>query len=286
MINKKIGLLLSLIITSLLFIVSCDDDSSIPDMDFQYPLEIGSSWQYENNYTISYDSLAISNGLMDSTFYSTGTVEIIDNIVIFDTLNVYDFEMNVDEYGNICYGNEYYNVDSNLLISYGYNNPTIITPKVEQKFTFLKFKNRNFNNVNEILEWIKNGSSGNKYNKDDDITFDPVTSLSYPLEEDKQWVYRYETCDGEPWRIDKKIINWEEIEVLAGSFNCWRIRWYNNPFGAGTNWDEDIIQFDFIAEVGLVKRTLDILNIECYDEYNNFIGIMNWSQESTLSNYN
>jgi len=161
--------------------------------------------------------------LSDTTFYSSGAVEIVESTVIFDTLDVYDFETNINENGNILTGNEYYNVNDNLLISYGYINPMMITPKIEQKFSYLKFKDRNFNNVKEIVEWIKKGHSENEY-KDDDITYDPVTSLDYPLEEDKQWVYRYETYDGEPWRIDKKILNWEEIIVSAGSFNCWRIR--------------------------------------------------------------
>jgi len=277
-------LLLSLIISTLFLILGCDDDASKPDMEFQYPLTIGNSWQYENNYTIIFDSLATYNGLSDTTFYSSGAVEIVESTVIFDTLDVYDFETNINENGNILTGNEYYNVNDNLLISYGYINPMMITPKIEQKFSYLKFKDRNFNNVKEIVEWIKKGHSENEY-KDDDITYDPVTSLDYPLEEDKQWVYRYETYDGEPWRIDKKILNWEEIIVSAGSFNCWRIRWYNNPFGSGTNWDEDIVQYDYIAEIGLVKRILEILNIECYDEDNNFIGIMTWTEESSLSSF-
>jgi len=284
--SKKNGLLLSLIITSLLLIVGCDDDSSTPDMDFQYPLAIGSSWQYENNYTITFDSLATYNGLSDTTFYSSGTVAIIESTVIYDTLDVFNFETNINENGNIFTGNEYYNVNNNSLISYGYINPMMITPKVDQKYAYLKFKDRNFNNVKEIVEWVKKGISNNGCNKEDDITFDPVTSLDYPLEEDKQWVYRYETYDGEPWRIDKKILNWEEIEVSAGFFNCWRIRWYNNPFGSGNIWDEDIIQYDYIAEVGLIQRILEIINIECFDEENNFIGNMTWTEESSLNDYN
>jgi len=278
-----------IIIIVILFFVGCNifhsDNNNQQNSDFKYPLSIGNSWQYEKLFTLDFDSLATYNGLSDTTYYSSGLVEIIDNEVIFDTLDAYNFETTIDEDGNIFTGNEYYNNNDDGLFCYGYTNPSMITPKVEQEYAYIMFKNKKFNNVTEIINWIEKGYYGNEYSKEDSIFFDPVKSLDYPLEEGKQWIYRTETYDGEPFRIDKKILEWDEIEVTAGKFNCWKIQWFVNPFGSVPNWDENIIWFDYISEEGLVKRILEFNGMECYDEDGIFLGYMDCIEETTLINY-
>ena len=283
--RKNLVWVLQIIILSVICIIGCEDNNNKPNMEFIYPLSIGNNWQYENIFTLDFDSLATQNGLSDTIYYSSGLVEIIDNEVIFDTLEAFNLKSTLNEDGNIFTGNEYYNNKENCLFSYGYLHPLMMTPKVNQKYAYLIFKNKKFNNVREIINWIKKGYYGNEYSKEDSIIFDPVKSLDYPLEEGKQWIYRTETCDGKPWRIDKKILEWEEIEVPAGKFNCWRIQWFNNPFGSGPNWDEDIVMFDYISEKGLVKRIIEFKNSEAYDAEGNFIGYLDTKDEKILTEY-
>lgn len=274
--RKNLVWVLQIIILSVICIIGCEDNNNKPNMEFIYPLSIGNNWQYEKLLTFDFDSLATHNGLTDTTYYSTGFVEIIAYEVIFDSLEVYNFATTLNEDGNIFTGNEYYNNKDNSLFSYGYLHPLMMTPKVNQKYAYLIFKNKKFNNVREIINWIEKGYYGNEYSKEDSIIFDPVKSLDYPLEEGKQWIYKTE-----PGRIDKKILEWYEIEVPAGNFNCWKIQFLYLEEG----WDDDIDFYDYISEEGLVKRILEINDIECYDEDANFLGYMDIIEETTLIDY-
>ena len=220
------------VIILLTFITGCilfdnDTDNPFPGMNFIYPLSVGNTWQYERVITCEYDSLATYNGLSDTSYYFICSVEIIDNEIIFDTLGTYNLKSTLYEDGNIYIGNEYYKNEENGLISYGYTIPYMITPKANPKYSNLVFKKRKFNSVEEIINWIEKGYCDYTSSRKDSIIFDPVKSLDYPLENDNQWIYRTETYDGQPWRIDKKILDWKRIYVPAGRFNCWRIQWFN-----------------------------------------------------------
>lgn len=276
--SKKNKCVLKIVILSVICIIGCEDDNNEPNMEFIYPLSVGNSWEYEKLITLNFDSLATYNGLTDTTYYSTGFVEIIAYEVIFDSLEVYNFATTLNEDGNIFTGNEYYNNNNNGLFGYGYTQGSMITPKSDQKYSYLMFKNKKFNNVREIINWIEKGNYGNEYSKEDSIIFDPVKSLDYPLEEGKQWIYRTETHDGEPFRIDKKILEWDEIEVIAGKFNCWKIQFLYLEVG----WDVDIDFYDYISEKGLVKRILGLNDMECYDEDGNFLGYLDYIEETIL----
>lgn len=262
-----------------------DTDNPLPDMNFIYPLSVGSTWQYERVITCEYDPLATYNGFSDTSFYSTASVEIIDNEIIFDTLRTYNFKSILYEDSNVYDGNEYYNNVENGLINYGYTTPYMLTPKKNQGCSYLMFKGKKFNSIRQIIGLIEMGYYCAGHTKEDSIIFDQVRALEYPLEKGREWTYRTETYDGDPWRIDKKILDWKRIEVPAGMFNCWRIQWFNNPFGAGTNWDEDIFMLDYISEEGLIKRILELYNIQYYSAGGILLGYMNYTEETTLVDY-
>ncbi|TSA25164.1 hypothetical protein D4R71_05760, partial [bacterium] len=150
---------------------------------------------------------------------------------------------------------------------------------------YLTFKGKKFNNIQEIIHLVEKGYCNFGQTKNDSILFDQVQCLAYPLKKGNEWSYRTETYDGEPWRIDKKILGWTRIEVPAGNFNCWRIQWFNNPFGVGTNWDEDIFMLDYISEEGLIKRVLELYNIQYYSAGEILLGYMNYTEETTLVDY-
>lgn len=276
--SKKNVLVLQIIILAVICIIGCENDNDKPNMDFIYPLAIGNSWQYDMIFTLDFDSLATSNGLIDTTHYSTGSVEIITNEIIFDSLEVYNFETTLTETGNAFTGNEYYNNNDNCLFCYGYTQGYMITPKTNNNFAFIIFDEKKFNDVREVFNYLEKGIIVDEYSKDDSIYYDPVKTLEYPLEEDKQWMYR---TSNNPWRIDKTIIGKENIDVPAGNFNCWKIQWTYPE----SSWNDNIEFYDFISQDGLIKRVIEFKNSECIDELGNFIGYLNSTEEKYLTDY-
>lgn len=280
--NKNLVLAFLIISLSLICIIGCSDDDNDLYVDFTYPLAIGNNWKYENIFELS---LRTHNSSFNMAYRSSGSVEIIGEEVIFDTLEVFNFKSVLNEGDNIYTGNGYYNHKDSALFRYGYTQPQIMTPKVDQKYAYLMFKNKKFNNVREIINWIEKGSYVSEYSKEDSIIFDPVKSLDYPLEAGKQWIYRTETYNGQPYRIDKKVLEWDKITVPAGEFICCQIQWLINPFGSTPDWDEDIVFLDVISEKGLVRRIIDFRNIEVYDAEDNLTAHLRVRYQQILTEY-
>lgn len=275
--SKSLLIILQIIVLSVICVIGCENDNDKPNMDFIYPLTIGNSWQYEITYTLDFDSLATYNGLNDTIIFNTGTVEIIANEVIFDSLEVYNFASIINDNGNIVTGNKYYNNNDDGLFCYGYTNGSMITPKLNKKFTFIIFDNKKFSNVREIFDYIERGTIENEYSKEDSIIYDPVKSLEYPLEEDNHWIYR--TYD---LRIDKTIIGLEKIDVPAGEFNCWKIQWTYPE----SSFNDHVEFYDFVSQEGLVQRLIELKNVACIDGgFGNVIGYLDSIEERYLTDY-
>jgi len=267
---------LSIIILAVICIIGCDSDNDKPNMDFVYPLTVGNSWEYETTFTLDFDSLATYNGLNDTILYHTGSVEIIANEVIFDSLEVYNFASIMNESGNIFTGNRYYNNNDDGLFCYGHTNVSNISPKTNNNYIYIKFNNKIFNNVKDIFNYVEKAKIYNQFSKDDSIYYDLVKTLEYPLEEDNQWIYRSYDI-----RIDKTIIGWEEIDVPAGGFNCWKIQ-LTYP---ESSFNEDVEFYDFVSPEGLVQRLIEFKQLTCIDENGNFIGYLDSTEERYLTDY-
>ncbi|MCD4817791.1 MAG: hypothetical protein K8S23_03765 [Candidatus Cloacimonetes bacterium] len=274
--KNKMFWLLQIIILTIICIVGCDGNDNQPNMEYIYPLAIGNSWQYEKTYKLNFDSLATKYGLSDTTYYSSGLVEIVNYEVIFDTLEVFNLKSTINEEGNISVGYEYYNNIDNALFDYGYTSPKMITPKTEQKYSYIMFRNKRFNNVREVLNWVKKRCSNNEFSREDSINYDPVKSLEYPLKKGKQWIFRTE-----PWGMDKKVLGWEKVDVAAGKFDCWKIQFLYTD----EDWNIEIIFYDYISEKGFVKRIVKINGLNCYDENGEFLGYVDTIEETILIDY-
>ena len=272
---KSLLIILQIIVLSIIFIIGCEIVNNKPNMDFIYPLTIGNSWQYEITYTLDFDSLATYNGLNDTIIFNTGSVEIIANEVIFDSLEVYNFASIIIDNGNIVTGNKYYNNNDDGLFCYGYTQGSMITPKINN-FAFINFDNKKFNNSREIYDYLSKGTIENEYSKEDSIIYDPVKSLEYPLEEDNHWIYR--TYD---MRIDKTIIGQEKIDVPAGEFNCWKIQWTYPE----SSFNDHVEFYDFVSQEGLVQRLIELKNMACIDVWGNVIGYLDSIEERYLTDY-
>ncbi len=274
---------------TLLLLTSCDvfqSDNETTERNFNYPMNVGNSWEYARTISATYDSLGISNGLEDESYSGTALVEVCDLEFIFNEIEVYNFKTTINDDGHIINGHNYYSNKKMNCVSYGYTFAHVITPKRNDDYSYLMFKGRKFSSQQEIVLWLENNSYTKNYALSDSITYDPVTVYEYPLQEGKQWIYRFQTSDGQPWRIDKVVMGWMEISTSVGDFMAWKIKWLNNPFNDGTDWDESIQTTEYFAECGLVKRIWIITGIEAYNHLGELIGTQTWSDEIEIRNYN
>lgn len=254
--------------------ISCEENgNSQVNWNFEYPLTIGSSWEYDKTYTIDYHEDAEAAGLVDEVHYGNANVLIKDYETIFDTLNVYNFETTLYEDDNVMISNEYYNVEDSCFIEYAYNNGYQFTPKGSN--LQFRFNGKLYNDVRDIF---RNLESGIDYSPKDSIYYDPVLCLKYPLELSKKWKYR---GPGNPWLIEKEIIGKATMIVTAGTFKCWVIRWTFPQ----SSWDDDLDFRDYISEAGLIKRVIEFRNTEVIGANGMELGHCDISQTHKLQDF-
>jgi len=266
---------------AVLGLVGCDSDSdkNRPDMEFDYPLTIGSSWQYERIFSVFFDEEAHANGLTDLVFNSVGSVEIMGSEVLFDNIEVYDFASSLTEEDNQPrLSNSYYNYDNNSLICYGYINSGLLDPKSNNVKKYYNFDNKKFSNPQEIISYLESGLVRNELSKDDSIYYDPAKCYVFPLYEDQEWNYRN---SDDSWKIVKTVIGKEKVEVPAGKFDCWKIQWSYPE----SSWVNDIEYYEYVSQEGVVKRVIELRNSTITDEDGNDIGSYYSRSEQYLSDY-
>jgi len=272
----------------IIFLNGCNLFESEPEkieQNFIYPLAVGNSWDYSRTISTLYDETGNSNGLNDESYTNTALVEICDQETIFKNQPVYNMKTTINDGGYVINGHNFYNNSETKCMSYGYTAAHVITPKREKKYSHLKFHGRLFRNSEDIVYWLETCKIGRTTTAPDSIVNDPVKIYEYPLVEGNQWTYRSETSDQVPWRIDKQVTGWEEIEVPAGNFWAWKINWYNNPFNEGKDWDETIETVEYVTDQGLVKRTWQISGIEVYNSEGELMGTQTFLDEIELVQY-
>jgi len=231
-----------------------------------YPLKVGNQWEYTR--TLSAFNLRPipleKNQSMDTTVTTFITMKIIkketgqnlNNTFIFQETN----KVNNDKF--ICYS-YYANLDSGLCC-FAYQWSDISLPKT---FFYNKilFGGRYFNNIGEIISYLTNAIPQN-FIPADSLIYEtpPLLSLKYPIKTGSQWTYRF---PGKSCRIDKKIISFENVQVPAGNFNCYKIQWLYDKDNDNV-WDDDIIFYDYICEKGLIKRSAFFENLIITGEQN------------------
>jgi hypothetical protein len=102
--------------------------------------------------------------------------------------------------------------------------------------------------------------------------------LKYPLQTGLQWTIRE---SGDPWRVDKKVISEEQIEVPAGRYYCVKLQ-YLIDLDENNEWDEDIILYDYIGYDGLIRRSGLYKDLIATDEFGVPIGLFDTKDESNL----
>ena len=280
----KLRLNLFLLIFAIILIASCDKDPIGPkgNISFIYPLKVGNQWEYDRTFsTFNFrPDTSDNNQYTDTTITSSVIIQIIKKEPAPDSSNIFVFQGTLNENNlTIIYDSYYANLDSGLYF-YTYSDPGFVIPKAALNHNML-FKGRYFNSIREITSYITNAVPKNYVLIGSSIYENPpLQSLKYPLKSGSQWTYRY---PGNPWHIDKKILNYERVKVPAGSFNCFKIQWLFD-INQDSVWDDDIIFYDYVSEKGLIKRSILFKDIIVTGEQQpDSIGLIDAKDESILT---
>jgi hypothetical protein len=138
------------------------------------------------------------------------------------------------------------------------------TPKYEKMSDrpgnsfYILFDGKYFTSIGAITEYVE-FAVNKHYTAMDSIQVEkyPVKILPKNLRTGKQWTAR---TAGNPWRVDKKIVGKEVVDVPAGRFECYKVQWYMDFDNSG-EWDDDLIYYDYFSSEGLIKREFYFKNL-------------------------
>ena len=293
--NSVVILILSAVVMVLSF--GCADERPTPlggkfsvPPRFVYPLEIGNRWEYTGVFTMincEPDSVC-SLGYYYVLLSSVVEIESVDTLL--DTLETYVFHETLTEHrGDTVSGDESYHT-----YNYFRNTPdgfywqassginTRISPIKPHPDVFFLFRGQRYGSVREIFQTIEKTIRVARvapYSLD--YNDPPPVSLRYPLAVGSQWSFR---ADCDPWCMDKKIISWKSLSVVAEEFSCYDIQWLWDMEDDG-QWDDDIERHDYLAEIGLVARETIFRDIIATTVTGDTLGIFDAWEAFYLTDY-
>jgi hypothetical protein len=236
--------------------------------NFAYPLRIGNSWVYKGemlnfNYRTYVNGELVPEEREDTLTIFTSRVEITGRETIPNALQAFVLEETYTEPPTTMTSYNYYNNTNRGLTFFAYRNvfgnPHI--PKLPADGNGISSLSRISHMPDFPIDLMMNLSTPTA--GDDELILEkpPILSLPKNLEEDTQWTYRH---PGSPWRIDKRVLGKETIELPFGSHECYKIQWLFDIDNSGT-WDDNIIFYDYIGNEGLLVRDIIFLNNISYD---------------------
>jgi hypothetical protein len=278
--NRLISVLLLL---SFLPFLSCEKYKVPVGYDFSkfvYPLEIGNRWEYDRifiSYNFRPDSIKNQIGLLD-TIKTFSTVAISKQEWLKDSILTYQIVESLTEYTTTVTSESYYfNLEDGLYLL-AYKGAGSALPKQRRSNKFI-FRGLYFNNLTEISDYFTRLNGRYK------LTFDslyyenpPLQIIKYPLEEGLQWTLRKA---GEPFRIDRRVLSEQNIQVPAGNYRGIKIQNLYDLDG-DNEWDESTIYYDYISNKGLLKRSILIKDVIVADDSGQVIGLVDVRDELNL----
>jgi hypothetical protein len=280
-----------MLLVSTAIYLSCSDSSN-PGMplpfsdDFTYPLEVGSKWSYDrewSNFNFRPDSAGTSFPFTDTTLYAKVEIFVDREEILMDSINTsVVITKDIENSTSFTSSHFYQNTDEGLFIlAYDRGGSSISYPKMISNFSddlsignlesFLRISS-----LHGILDPVNQHASDTLRYEDP-----PVQSFKYPLKKDLEWTYRSNN-----FMISKKVIGTEKVTVPAGSFDCWKIQWIYDLSNAGFNIG-NVTLYDYVSSKGLVKRTLLIKDARISDINNpDGGGLLDSKEEIVLTGIN
>jgi len=279
----------------ILLITSCKKNVNSISLDndqFLYPLEVGNSWEYDRQFsTFNYRSIdSLNYPRYDDSihYYSKITVEVVRKETILDSVETsviqsLETSSSMETFG----GEKYYKNQTEGLYTYAYNMYGVGGNGLPKRSNSEKiiFKGREFNSVYEIIQSLDLISPNLYKISSDSIHYEnpPVKILEYPLEISNEWIMR---PAGYQITISKRMVGKEIIRLSSRVFLCNKIEWLYD-LDKNNQWDVDISVIDFIADEGLIKRTMLIKDLVISTaESPKGNGYCDWSEKIMLTNTN
>lgn len=256
---------------------------SFTTFSWVYPLAVGNRWDYSDVLYTWTSYLDRPTVLVPDTVEGHSHVFVSDMDTLFDSLPTYDLRAVLVQDSVEYYSDAWFNNVDDGLFLYAFNGAgSMAVPlKIKPGYTF-SLLGQQFNSLGEIVAAIKQPLTFASASQNDFYLEDtPVKSLQYPLTIGSQWTVR---TTGNPWRIDKIVTRQEQIEVPAGQFNAFQIRWLYDLDANGI-WDEEITIVDHIADVGLVQRVISVSGVEVYYEWGEPAGFADYTTVIRLTGY-
>lgn len=260
-IMKKFIIMLFFLIV-ILFKISCENDCNCEE-DFSFPLMVGNEWNYKKTWKELSYIVSIGNKVYFDSLTMTFdvSVNISRKLTILDSIDIYEMIIKqVPKENNIDIEDksyQYYQNQLDGLYLYGYKgySGALISPKVKniESGRMVTFPPLNF------YDFLPFGSIEYQ-SKNDSIYYEnpPIKSIPYPMEIGYQWTYREHN---NPFFIGKEVIDYTKINVMAGIFNCYVIKWSYNII--------DITIYDYFSKEGLIYRRIEAYNFTKTDEIGN-----------------
>jgi hypothetical protein len=240
----------------LVAILACSENkpTKFEGEDFTYPLKVGHTWEYiRESSTFNFRSHTADIIRSDTTIFSDVIMEIVGVDTLRDSISTYVFyEQLTDMENRTSRSWSYYSNQDDGLYLVAYKDPGHVIPKSLVKKRFY-FKGRHFSEIWEAAFLVQKGFLS-CYQRLDSLYHEdpPLKSLHYPLKTGLQWVY---TEGEDSWRIEKKVLRKEQVQVPAGQFICYKLQWLFD-MNADGEWEDDIEFFDFVCPQGLIRREI------------------------------
>ncbi|MCD6250225.1 MAG: hypothetical protein J7J98_07855 [candidate division Zixibacteria bacterium] len=231
-----------------------------------YPVEVGNRWEYRRELT----ALSTVSGYF--------LLEVVGTDTGWQVNPVYVFEETWFDLDQVTLNNSttWYHVTNDGLYLVGYDGPGNIIPASLSTSYRYRFGGREFESVSELLGQVE--GTGVALSPRELIVEDPPKlGLEYPISIGAEWVFR----EDDPWRIEKQIHDFEIISVPAGNFGCFVVSWLEDTNNDGS-FNDNLVFLDYIAEEGLVRRSILMANVLVVDEHGNELGFIDITDEYEL----
>ncbi len=255
----------------ILFIPACDllDISGDGQKNLTYPLREGNVWEYEREFGVynfrsseNPDSVIESEEMFihaKSTVRSNGMVtldmfaDIPGAVIELEQAYIEDW----DSFELTSWN--YYTQTGDGLYMVGYKSASgaPAMPKITAEGNnrnngfYILFDGKYFPSLRAVSEYVEFMVQSHYDDPGDFIIEDtPPKVLPRYMNTGAQWTYR---SKGNPWRVDKRVLGKEIIEVPAGQFDCYKVQWLVDLSDTG-EWNEELIFYDYFSDDGLIKR--------------------------------
>ena len=231
-----------------------------------YPVEIGKRWEYRREFT----ALSTEHGYF--------LMEVVGTDTGWQVGLVYEFEETWFDLDQVTLSNSttWYHVANDGLYLAGYDGAGNIIPAATAVSHRFRFGGREFASVSELLGMVE-GTGTALSPREIIVENPPKLGLEYPIAIGAEWTFR----ENEPWHIEKQIHDFEIISVPAGEFGCFVVRWLEDTDNDGS-FNDNLVFFDYIAEEGLIKRSILMANVLVIDEHGNELGFIDITDEYEL----